>query len=532
MAALAQDLYDYRRLRVAVFADGALQPRWMVEALAQAASSGFAELAAVCLDTTGAVSRPPLLWRAYCRADRSLFGSGAWSEPRDVTTLVPRSRRFAFDAAAAEAPFDVVFALGDVDDERLAPLARFGVWRYCFGETHATREPLAGVREVIDAAPVTATGIRIRRVGEPDRIACASWSRTLPFSVARSRENVFAKATQFAGRALHELHRSGAAWLDAETIPAAPLGSERFPGPAGLVRDLSCMGSRVARRAAARLFSVEQWSLAFRFENADPEGHEESWNGSLDGWLRLEPPRDRFWADPFPIQHNGRSYIFFEELAFAAGKAHISVIEVDRHGRASDPVRVLERDYHLSYPFLVEEGGELYMVPESAANHTVEIYRCVDFPRKWRRERVLLDGVFAADATLHRGPDRWWMFANVAANGAEIHDELHLFSAAELLGHWEPHRRNPVKSDVRNARPAGRLFRRGDALLRPSQICAPLYGSGIAINRVTRLTAEDFAEEEVRRILPPAGSGVLGLHTLNCAGDLVVTDAFIRRPRF
>src|SRR5688572_11949135 len=114
---------------------------------------------------------------------------------------------------------------------------------------------------------------------------------------------------------------------------------------------------------------------------------------------------------------------------------------------------------------------------------------------------------------------------------AEIHDELHLFSADRLLGDWVPHRRNPVKSDVRNARPAGNLFRAGGELYRPAQICAPIYGAGVAINRVLHLGADEYREEEVRRILPEGGA-LLGLHTINRAGDLSVADAFARRSRF
>jgi len=129
---------------------------------------------------------------------------------------------------------------------------------------------------------------------------------------------------------------------------------------------------------------------AFRFAD------DESWNGSLDGFVRLDPPRGGFWADPFPLQRDGRSYIFFEELPAGSSKAHISVIEVNRDGSTSAPVKVLERDYHLSYPFLVEEGGELYMIPETASNRTVEVYRCVDFPTKWKLERVLLKDVMCA----------------------------------------------------------------------------------------------------------------------------------------
>jgi hypothetical protein len=178
------------------------------------------------------------------------------------------------------------------------------------------------------------------------------------------------------------------------------------------------------------------------------------------------------------------------------------------------------------------------MIPETAHNRTVEAYRCEEFPHRWRLERVLLDGAFCADATFHQDDDRWWMFANIGTEEAGADDELHLFHAERLLGDWQPHRGNPVKSDVRSSRPAGQLFRRAGELYRPGQICAPIYGSGIALHRVTTLTADHYAEEEERRIVPCAqqrgrGEGpVLGIHTINRAGDLSVTDAFVRRRRF
>ncbi len=194
-------------------------------------------------------------------------------------------------------------------------------------------------------------------------------------------------------------------------------------------------------------------------------------------------------------------------------------------------MRVLERDYHLSYPFLIEHAGELYMVPETAENHTVELYRCIEFPHRWRLERTLLEGARFFDATLHRERDRWWMFVNAAADGAHPDDELHLFFAGGLAGHWREHPRNPVRSDARCARPAGRLYWHDGALHRPAQICVPRYGAGIALNRVLRLTPRDYAERQVKRILPGPGDGLFGIHTVNRAGYLTVVDAFIRRRR-
>lgn len=537
-----------RRLRVGVFADSALQPGWMVEALARAAANEHAELTLVA---TGKIRgqapfsaprkkepdpgfHPPLLWRAYSRIDQAVFGSAAaWSAPREVQGLVASERRLSladearrWRARVAAARLDVAFVLGNVPDEALEGCARYGAWRFCFGEAHGTWEPLAAVREVVENNPVMSSGIRIHRGGgQPDRVACISWGRTYPFSPARSRDALFAKTAEFLARALRDLHAGGMQWVEQGTEPARERQAESFPAAPRMLREISTLGARVARRVAEKALTLDTWSIAWRFSD------EESWNGSLAGFHRLEPPKGWYWADPFPIQVAGRNYIFFEELPLGAAKAHISVVEVDREGRASRPVKVLERDYHLSYPFLVEEDGQLYMIPETANNNTIEIYRCVEFPARWKLERVLMSGMSCVDATLHREGERWWMFANGARAGGEVNDELFLFSADRLLGDWKPHRRNPVKSDVRSSRPAGRLFRKGNRLYRPGQICTPLYGAGIALHRVTRLDSDEYLEEEDRRIVPDNGA-VLGIHTINRAGDLSVTDAFTRPPRF
>jgi hypothetical protein len=228
----------------------------------------------------------------------------------------------------------------------------------------------------------------------------------------------------------------------------------------------------------------------------------------------------------------GRCYIFFEELMFATGKAHISVIEVDRSGRASPATKVLECDYHLSYPFLLEHEGHLFMIPETGNANVVEAYRCVEFPNVWKRERVLMRNIRAVDASFLTHEGRWWMFANAAPEGASLNDELHLFSSDHLFGNWEPHPGNPVKSDVRGARPAGRLYRRGGKVFRPAQVCVPVYGAGIAIHRIDRLDGRGYEEELVERIVPIEPEDVFGLHTINRAGDLCVVDAFMRRPRW
>ena len=497
-----------KKLRVGIFADRRVQPRWLVDAFLRIAASDFAEIAVISAGE-GAARRGPLAWRLYERLDRSLFGADP-SDGLDLVDCVPHGN--------SSSDLDAAFALGDFDDTQLDGIARYGVWRFA----------IDGVREVAAGLPLTGSGLHVRlQAGAGPRLAYQSWSRTNTLSVARNRDGLLKKSAEFAWRALRELHRSGAGWIE-QCRPVEPSAWTAAPQHAATLgaADIARIGSRLAARGLEKALTVEQWFLAWSFE-------EKTISGDLRGFTRLMPPKDRYWADPFVLEKNGRYFVFFEDLPFAAGKAHISMIEVTREGGAAPPVKVLERDYHLSYPFLVEQDGELYMIPETGRNRTVEAYRCVDFPLRWRLERVLLEGVRLVDATFHRGPDRWWMFANAAAGGSRMFDdELHLFHAERLLGDWQPHARNPVKSDARCARPAGQLAWRNGALLRPAQICVPRYGAGLSMNRVLRLTPQDYAERQVERLLPAPESGLLGIHTVNRAGELTVVDAFARRRRF
>jgi hypothetical protein len=123
------------------------------------------------------------------------------------------------------------------------------------------------------------------------------------------------------------------------------------------------------------------------------------------------------------------------------------------------------------------------------------------------------------------------MFVNVATPGSLNVDELHLYYAEQPLGPWTPHPRNPIKSDVRSARPAGPILRRDGRLYRPSQDCSGRYGRAVVINRIDRLDPEGYGEREVGRIEPDPRSGTLGTHTLALQPTLTCVDGVLRVGR-
>ena len=528
------------KLRIGLFADSRLQPRALVEAFADIALSDYADIVVIAVDHR-AVPALPWLWRIYDHIDRRIFGvQPDSSKPVDLFSHLASGRilRIPDTVVGDSVPadwvakvnafnLDVAFVLGEIDIDAIKSAAKYGVWRFCFGVRQGALDMLDGFREVLDGSEVTASSLSASSIADSERLLYQSWSCTSPFSVTRNRDKLLRRAAQFPARVLKELHRSGGVSLATCVPPNHSSSVKETTSPLVLdtPRSMARVGWRIVRRGLQKLFCIDQWFIGYRFcigAGGQPE---------VGQFSRLMPPKDRFWADPFPIQRNGRYYIFFEELVFAAGKAHISMVEVDRHGNCSEPERVLERPYHLSYPFLIEADGELFMVPETAQNRSVELYRCVRFPDRWRLEKMLLNDVYCVDATFHHTDGKWWMFANIAENDTSIHDELHIYYADSLCGEWKSHRGNPVKSDVRSARPAGRLYERNGRLYRPAQNCAPRYGSGISINQVLALSPETYLEREIERIAVPLASNTLGIHTLNRAGDLCVVDGFVRRKR-
>jgi hypothetical protein len=282
-------------------------------------------------------------------------------------------------------------------------------------------------------------------------------------------------------------------------------------------------GWRAARTLEHRKFT-ERWLLF----PGKPDGAVD-----LRSFVPLAPPKGRFWADPHVVAESGHLHIFFEDASCATGKGHIAVMTIGPDGSMGDVLPVLQRDYHLSYPFVFRWRDEYYMIPESAENGTVELYRCTRMPDRWEFAHNLMEGVHAYDATLVEHAGRWWLFANVAERpGSSTWDELCIFhSDSPVSRDWAPHPANPVVSDVRRSRPAGRFFRLGPKLIRPSQDSSGRYGRALVWNEVIELNERRYRERAVRVIDPGWDPAIKAVHSYSSAGDVAVIDAIRQEPR-
>ena len=243
-------------------------------------------------------------------------------------------------------------------------------------------------------------------------------------------------------------------------------------------------------------------------------------------WRWLADDRQRYFADPFVFEEAGAAYVFCEEYPYASGKGVISVCALDDKGNPGRPRVVLERPHHLSYPFIFRHDGAIWMMPESGANRTLELYRAEAFPFRWTLDRVLLSGVEIADATPFAANGDWWLTASGGETEGASWDSLSLYRAPGPLGPWKPAFDGPALIDASAARPAGRVFEHDGALWRPAQDCRAGYGSGLAFCRIDALAPGVFRQTPMKRFTPQGG-----MHTFNLTHRFAAIDVAGRRAR-
>ena len=406
---------------------------------------------------------------------------------------------------------------------------RYGVWRFLFGDWTRFRGGPPGFWEVHEAQPVSTT-LLVRLTKDPEAVIVLGEAhlRTRLLSSSANRGQLQQTCAPLLRQACTDLHHGNVARFSA---PPRRAEARAHAGPTSiqLLQHRWRLLRRMLRKGIDDLFRHEQWNVGIvdqpieAFLGRRPR--------AATHWLP-QPRPEEIRADPFGSNRNGRLTVFLEHLSFKDNRGVILAIGLDPTQQSvAVPVHIgPERRVHLSYPFLIEMNDRTYCVPETHQAREVGLYEMEQFPDRWKKVATLLSDTVIVDATVFEFRGLWWLAGSEAApKGANC--ELHLWYSKELAGPWQPHPANPVKIDVRSARPGGTPFIHEGQLYRPAQDCSRTYGSRIIINRVTDLTPTSFGEEFAAAVDPDvSGPYPEGLHTLSAVGAVTLIDG--KRIRF
>ena len=526
------------RLRFGVIVDRDAVPGWqsaVVRALLDGGDADFALLLRA-RDTSdaGATSSRFSLWRLYnngvvARRSRGVARAGSWTELAagvpELSVTVERRGRWSQHVtgqdlvAIRDAGLDFVlrFGLGIIRGDVL-DAARYGIWSFHHDDERVIRGGPPSFWELYDGLPTS--GVLLQRL--TDRL-----DGGIPLARATFRS---VSALVSAQSRSHAVGRGGTSRAGRAFDPSGSRRSERDPGQrhrrAGAAQPDQCGDDQVLRDpdAPRDTCAGERCAEGRRVDGRARRTTRRSVRGDVAlrsvEWLP-EVKHSGYLADPFPARRDGRTAILVEEYDEESNRGVISALE-----RVGDTWElrsgVIDPGVHASYPFLVEDDGELYCVPETWQAGRVELWRCLEFPVRWERAGVLVDGEAVVDPTVCEHEGRWWLFGT--RKDDEPDAKLHVWAAPALVGPWVAHPLNPVKIDVGSSRPGGTPVVVDGVLYRPAQDCSTAYGSAVVINRVVSLDERGLREEPAGRLVVPSGRYGSGTHTLAGAGDLWVVD--------
>lgn len=507
-------------LRIAIVLQNPGQPPdWCMRLVEQVCAEAQFELRALLKGTNrerrSADNRLIRIWNSF---ERKLAAN---SHPADLAVYSAATADLpvltAHDTAAMEQlGLDVILDLSGALPDRnwSANLARHGCWFLDF----LVRDPgSAGLAAIASDDPVT--GISLFRMAATGAVCISTASLNTKFIAARNELFMCEKAVPFIIRQLRRTHCFGSP----DSMDAVEFAQPRELGLSDLRKYLFGLFGNIAGRTLDILLKKIGLRPGMFYLKYDNRGWPDF---SPEGASSHASRRNSYFADPFLWEREGLLFCFFEEYDYRTGRGHIGVGKF-KDGELTETQVALRTDYHLSFPFLFEDSGSLYMMPETSETRRVEVWKCCEFPNRWERHATALEGTAASDSTLNLINGTWWLFTNISNDPfLDMNTELHIFKAdGPALARLEPHSVNPVILNSRQARNAGRILEMNGKLYRPSQDNSHgLYGHGLSLMEIKHLSLDNYEETPVRRFDPDFEPGIIGCHHLDIRSGQVVMD--------
>ena len=383
-----------QKIRLGILLDSDRIPAWQHCLIQQIMRSDVAELKLILIadptDNLNLSTKPGRLYRAVARYEHRLhkaahdacmttnidimLGEFEWRHLQPEVASDLSLYKATISKEIRDHALDIIVALGAprlIDP--LSGLSKFGVWyfRHGCGQTCVADGSTVGFWEVIKNRAYVHSALTIRRPGASEQIAYESYSAVNVRSHFDCRNQHLWKIANFVTRAIRHLHNVNCDLLRVGLTDATESDTIEESARKWRLTDANLLlplVTYVLRRLWLKLsecFRKERWILMYSLA-----GNTES----LKDFKSITPVNGRFWADPFVLRFDRDFYIFFEDASIMTGRGHISVMRMESSGACSSPTKILERPYHLSYPFVFEWRGEIYLVPESAENRSV--YNC------------------------------------------------------------------------------------------------------------------------------------------------------------
>ena len=239
---------------------------------------------------------------------------------------------------------------------------------------------------------------------------------------------------------------------------------------------------------------------------------------NLGGLWRPKPLL--YQADPFLFVKDEQLFLFYE-LQHWDDPGYIVMIKTCDLKTWSKPKVVLKESFHLSFPFVFEDHGNVYMIPESQEDDSIRLYRANNDLSSFSYVRTLLkkkrgtDLIYSYnDSHIYCNDGNYYLFTSYQEDWMYYQE---LYVARDLLtDEFVKHPDSPICVSNEFGRNGGSLIKYNEKLLRVTQDCHEDYGDNVSLMEILKIDTEHYEEKLFKHNIVPHNSiFVDGGHQLN-----------------
>ncbi len=399
----------------------------------------------------------------------------------------------------------------------------YGVWSFHHDDPEAIRGVPSNFWEIYHGLPVN--GAILQKLSEKidsGQILRRGWFPTILHSWEGNINQAYYGTVSWPVQVCNDIiHNADKAFQ----IAAHPTPGKLYLAPDNIVflKFLLKMWYYRFRYHLKELLCAEHWVTGIA--QASPEQIMNDKINSNDFiWLKNSNCNE-YRADPGGWFDGKQLRIFYEYYNYChpRGSLRTTILTQNHTPHQAEESTILNADIHLAFPFIFIDGQKVYCIPETSEKNCIELYEWDKDSGSFLFRSILIENVKAVDTIAFKHKGYWWLFFTAKDRS---NYELHAWYSADLTGIYKPHVLNPVKTDIRSARPAGGIFFYKGKPIRPAQNCAPYSGKSIVLNEIEELSPSTFQENIIKELHPGWNKRFrAGMHTLNFAGPYLLADA-------
>lgn len=258
------------------------------------------------------------------------------------------------------------------------------------------------------------------------------------------------------------------------------------------------------------------WQVAIRKKEKQDEFYK-----SNNEFSTIPNPFAKWAADPFIFEKDNKVYIFVELFDVLKWKGDIAYC-IYENGVFSAWKIIISANHHFSFPYIFEFDNKIYLMPETGSIKELALYEAIEFPDKWEKIHILCDEGNLADS----------VFIDDTKMLSYYNDGKKL-NLALLIREKDKFVLKDIKHDINYLlRPAGKIFKINNRLIRPVQDCTHFYGEAIDFNELNLITDNILPQEKKIYRLEPSNISfrenikykITGVHTYNFSENYEVVD--------